>query len=104
MTQIKQDHLDYAYIEKLKAKNERQLIAMNNTIEKEIVKLKAEKARIDNKLYEKSRKKHFIKDAIMEKWREPSKELLEAIQEVKKGEVISFDNHQQAMDYLNAEN
>lgn len=40
----------------------------------------------------------------MEKWRTPSKELLQAINEVKNNEVISFENHKDAMEYLNAEN
>lgn len=102
--QEKQDTLDYAYIEKLKTKSERQLKTMLDTLEKETIKITAEKEKLENRLKEKIKRGHFIKDALMEKWRTPSKELLEAIKEVEKGEVVSFDNHQQAMDYLNAEN
>lgn len=95
---------DCVYIEKLKSKSERQLKLMLDTLEKETIKITAEKTRIENKLKEKIKKSHFVKDALMEKWRTPSPELLESIKEVERGEVISFENHQQAMDYLNAEN
>lgn len=102
ITQTKQDNTDYAYIEKLKTKSERQLKTMLDTLEKEAEKIKAEKIKLEDKLKEKIKKGHFVKDALMEKWRTPSAELLEAIKEVERGEVVSFDNHQQAMDYLNA--
>lgn len=104
MTQAQIDNADYIYIEKLKEKSERQLKVMLDTLEKETIKIAAEKTRIENKLKEKIKKSHFVKDALMEKWRTPSKELLEAINEVKNNEVISFDNHKDAMEYLNAEN
>ena len=104
MTQAQIDNADYIYIEKLKEKSERQLKIMLDTLEKETIKIAAEKTRIENKLKEKIKKSHFVKDALMEKWRTPSKELLEAINEVKNNEVISFDNHKDAMEYLNAEN
>lgn len=104
ITQTKQDNADYAYIERLKTKSERQLKTMLNTLEKEATKLEAEKARLEYRLNEKIKKGHFVKDALMEKWRTPSAELLEAIKEVERGEVVSFDNHQKAMEYLNAEN
>jgi hypothetical protein len=104
MTQAQIDNADYIYIEKLKEKSERQLKVMLDTLEKETIKIAAEKTRIENKLKEKIKKSHFVKDALMEKWRTPSKELLEAIKEVKNNEVISFDNHKDAMEYLNAEN
>lgn len=103
IAQTKQDNADYAYIEKLKTKSERQLKVMLDTLAKETIKIKAEKSKLEDRLREKIKKEHFIKDALMEKWRTPSPELLEAIKEVERGEVISFDNHQQAMDYLNAE-
>ena len=103
MAQTKQDEADYAYIEKLKSKSERQLKTMLDTLEKEAIKIKTEKTRLEDKLADKIKKGHFVKDALMEKWRTPSAELLEAIKEVENGEVVSFDNHQQAMDYLNAE-
>ncbi|HEC1770841.1 TPA: hypothetical protein R1738_001442 [Campylobacter lari] len=76
-TQQKQEDLDYLYIEKLKTKSERQLKVMLDTLEKEIVKIQAEKTKLENKLKDKIKKEHFIKDALMEKWRTPSKELLE---------------------------
>ena len=104
MTQAQIDNADYIYIEKLKEKSERQLKVMLDTLEKETIKITAEKTKIENKLKEKIKKSHFVKDALMEKWRTPSKELLEAINEVKNNEVISFDNHKDAMEYLNAEN
>lgn len=103
-TQEKQDKLDYAYIEKLGKKSERQLTKILNTLDKEIIKITIEKEKIERKLNEKIKKKHFVKDALMEKWRTPSEELLEAINEVKNNEVISFENHKDAMEYLNAEN
>ena len=103
-TQTKQDDLDYAYIKKLKTKSEKQLKVMLDTLEKKAIKITAEKVKLENNLKETIKRGHFIKDALMERWRTPSKELLEAIKEVERGEVVSFDNHQQAMDYLNAEN
>lgn len=103
MTQEKQDNLDNIYIEKLKTKSERQLKIMLDTLEKEAEKIKAEKTKLEDKLKEKIKKGHFVKDAIMDKWRTPSEELLEAIEGVKRGDVISFATHQEAMDYLNAE-
>lgn len=103
MLQTKQNASDCAYIEKLKTKNEKQLKMLLESLEKEIKKIETEKTKIENKLKNKIKKEHFIKDAIMEKWRTPNAELLSAIKEVENGEVVSFDTHQQAMDYLNAE-
>lgn len=103
-TQQKQEALDYAYIAKLKTKSERQLKTMLDTIEKEAEKIQAEKTRLEDKLKEKIKKGHFVKDALMEKWRTPSPQLSRAIQEVENGEIISCENHQQAMEYLNDEN
>ncbi|ANV97649.1 hypothetical protein BBW65_01980 [Helicobacter enhydrae] len=97
----RQDTLDQAYIEKLRTKNEKQLKGMMDALEKETMKINAEKKRIENKLNNRIRKKHFIQDALMEKWRTPSARLLNAIEEVERGEVVSFENHQQAMEYLN---
>lgn len=76
---------------------------MLDTLEKEAEKIKVEKSKLEDKLKEKIKKGHFVKDALMEKWCTPSPQLLEAIKEVERGEVVSFDNHQEAMDYLNAE-
>lgn len=104
MTQNKIDNTDYIYIEKLKAKSERQLKVMLDTLEKEAIKIKAEQTRLENKLKDKIKKGHFIKDALIEKWKTPSEQLLQAINEVKNNEVISFENHKDAMEYLNAEN
>lgn len=103
IAQTKQDNADYAFIEKLKTKSERQLKTMLDTLEKEAAKIEAEKSKLEYRLKEKIKRGHFVKDALMEKWRTPSKELLEAIEEVKRGEVVSLDNIQQAMEYLNAE-
>ena len=100
MTQAQIDNADYIYIEKLKEKSERQLKVMLDTLEKETIKITAEKTKIENKLKEKIKKSHFVKDLVA-----PYKnEDLEAINEVKNNEVISFDNHKDAMEYLNAEN
>ncbi|WP_265611676.1 hypothetical protein, partial [Campylobacter jejuni] len=55
------------------------------TLEKETIKIQAEKAKLENKLKDKIKKGHFVKDALMEKWRTPSAELLEAMQELKNG-------------------
>ncbi|WP_265611668.1 hypothetical protein, partial [Campylobacter jejuni] len=76
LAQEKQDNLDYIYIEKLKTKSERQLKVMLDTLEKETIKIQAEKAKLENKLKDKIKKGHFVKDALMEKWRTPSAELL----------------------------
>ena len=104
MTENKIDNADYIYIEKLKAKSERQLKVMLDTLEKEEIKIKAEQTRLENKLKDKIKKGHFIKDILIEKWRTPSEQLSQAINEVKNNEVISFENHKDAMEYLNAEN
>lgn len=88
IAQTKQENADYAYIEKLKTKSERQLKTMLDTLEKEAEKIKAEKVKLEDKLKEKIKKGHFVKDALMEKWRTPSPQLLEAIEEVKRGETI----------------
>lgn len=77
---------------------------MLDTLEKEITRIEAEKSRLEYRLKEKIKKGHFIKDTLMEKWRTPSNELLEVIKEVENGKVVSFDNMQQAMEYLNTEN
>ncbi|WP_265607347.1 hypothetical protein, partial [Campylobacter jejuni] len=62
-----------------------QLKVMLDTLEKETIKIQAEKAKLENKLKDKIKKGHFVKDALMEKWRTPSAELLEAMQELKNG-------------------
>ncbi|EAV9735610.1 hypothetical protein FSE31_09680, partial [Campylobacter coli] len=74
LAQEKQDNLDYIYIEKLKTKSERQLKIMLDNLEKEIIKIQAEKTKLENKLKDKIKKGHFVKDALMEKWRTPSAE------------------------------
>ncbi|WP_265607346.1 hypothetical protein, partial [Campylobacter jejuni] len=53
-------------IEKLKTKSERQLKVMLDTLEKETIKIQAEKAKLENKLKDKIKKGHFVKDALME--------------------------------------
>ncbi|EKH9391086.1 hypothetical protein PIF23_001722 [Campylobacter jejuni] len=85
LAQEKQDNSDYIYIEKLKTKSERQLKVMLDTLEKETIKIQAEKAKLESKLKDKIKKGHFVKDALMEKWRTPSAELLEAMQELENG-------------------
>ena len=100
ITQEKQDKLDYAYIEKLGKKSERQLTKILNTLDKEIIKITIEKEKIERKLNEKIKKKHFVKDVLMEKWRTPSEELLEAIKEIENGGGIlcnSFDEFKREM-------
>lgn len=97
MTQIKQDNADYAYIEKLRTKSERQLKIMLDTLEKETIKIKAEKTKLEDKLKEKIKKGHFVKDALMEKWRTPNPELLEAIKEVERGETTTYDSVDEMM-------
>ena len=82
------DEKDLDYIEKLKEKSERQLKVILDNLEKETIKIAAEKTRIENKLKEKIKKSHFVKDALMEKWRTPSKELLEAIDGAGEVEVM----------------
>ena len=97
VTQTKQDEADYAYIEKLKSKSERQLKTMLDTLEKEAIKIKTEKTRLEDKLADKIKKGHFVKDALMEKWRTPSAELLEAIKEVENGETTTYSNVDEMM-------
>ena len=65
---------------------------MLNTLNQEIIRIKAEQLKLENKLKEKIKKEHFVKDAIMEKWRTPSAELLEAIKEVENGETTRCNN------------
>lgn len=100
ITQEKQDKLDYAYIEKLGKKSERQLTTILNTLDKEIIKITIEKEKIESKLNEKIKKKHFVKDALMSQWRTPNDELLEAINEIKNGggtHCNSFDEFKREM-------
>lgn len=77
IAQTKQDNADYAFIEKLKTKSERQLKTMLDTLEKETTRIEAEKSKLEFRLKEKIKKGHFIKDALMEKWRTPSDELFQ---------------------------
>ena len=86
--------LDYEYIEKLKNKSERQLQTMLNNIEKEALKIELEKSKLENKLKDKIKKGHFIKDALMERWRKPNNDLLEAMQEIKNGGGITCESMQ----------
>lgn len=97
LAQEKQDNSDYIYIEKLKTKSERQLKVMLDTLEKETIKIQAEKAKLENKLKDKIKKGHFVKDALMEKWRTPGAELLEAIEEVKRGETTTYNSVEEMM-------
>ena len=48
-------------------------------------------------------KRHLIQDAIMEKWREPSNELLEAIAEIERGEFIHCENFDEYLKAVNEE-
>lgn len=86
-----------SYVEKLQNKSERQLQTMLNSIEKETAKIEAEKNRLENKLKEKIKKGHLIKDALIEKWRTPSPELLEAIKEVKNGQTTKYNSVDEMM-------
>ncbi|MCI5633765.1 hypothetical protein [Helicobacter sp.] len=79
----KQEKLDYAYIAELKTKSEKELRKMLDSIEEEQTEL--------------IKKGHFIKDALMEKWRTPSEELLEAIEEVKRGETYKCSSGQEML-------
>lgn len=65
---------------------------MLNTLNQEIIRIKAEQLKLENKLKEKIKKEHFVKDTIMGKWRTPSAELLEAIKEVENGETTRYNN------------
>lgn len=98
----KQNELNNTYIEKLKLKDERQLKKMLDTLEKEVLKITLEQARLKSKLDDKIKKGHFIKDELMERWRTPNSNLLKAIDEVKNGEVETFSSHKEAMEFLNA--
>lgn len=97
IAQTKQDNADYAFIEKLKTKSERQLKTMLDTLEKETTRIEAEKSKLEFRLKEKIKKGHFIKDALMEKWRTPSDELLEAIKEVERGETTIYNSVDEMM-------
>lgn len=97
MIEQKQDELDSAYIEKLKTKSERELKKILDTLEKETIKITAEKTRLENKIRDRIKKGHFVKDALMEKWRTPNKELLEAIEEVERGETTTYNNVDEMM-------
>lgn len=86
-----------SYVEKLQNKSERQLQTMLNNIEKETAKIEAEKNRLENKLKEKIKKGYLIKDALIEKWRTPSDELLEAIKEVENGQTTKYSSVDEMM-------
>ena len=92
MTTERQDKLDYEYIDKLKTKSERQLKMMLDSLGKQKTKLIAEQTKLQNRINDKIKKEHFIKDALMEKWRTPSKELLEAIKEVQSGQTTTYNS------------
>ena len=66
-----------------KTKSEKELRKMLDSIEEEQTEL--------------IKKGHFIKDALMEKWRTPSEELLEAIEEVKRGETYKCSSGQEML-------
>lgn len=92
-----QDELDSIYIEKLKTKSERELKKLLDTLEKETIKITAEKIRLENKIKDRIKKGHFVKDALMDKWRTPSADLSEAIEEVKRGETTTYNNVDEMM-------
>ena len=97
------DEKDLEYIEKLRVKNNRQLSVLLNTMEKNILKIKLDRIKLDNKLNEAEKKCHFVKDILMERWRQPSQELLEAIKEVENGETTIYDSVDDMMKDLNNE-
>ena len=100
MIQESQEALDYAYIEELKTKSEKQLRIMLDNIDEEIEKTQAEKARIENKLKETIKKGHFVKDVLMEKWRTPRESLLNAIKEIENGECETYDTVEEAIEAM----
>lgn len=81
--------------------SERQLKKMLDTTESKEAKLKAEFFALKAKIKAIVEKRHLIQDAIMQKWREPSDELLEAIAEIERGEFIHCENFDE---YLKAVN
>ena len=93
MLQINKDRNDYKYIEKLKDKSERQLLNLKESIKKRLIKIEAEKEKLDLQFQENLKKEHFVKDALMDLWRTPNQELLKAIEEVQKGEVETYKNY-----------
>ncbi|MBK3505325.1 hypothetical protein JJB28_09735 [Campylobacter fetus subsp. venerealis] len=66
-------------------KFENELIRIKTKFENETTKIK-------NQLEKIIQEKHLIKDAIMEKWRKPSDELLEAIKEVENGQTTKYND------------
>lgn len=100
ITEKMQEEHDYRYMEKLNSKNERQLKAMLDSLSKEIAKLNADKTRLDRKLKERTKRQHFIKNALMDMWREPSQELKEAIREVQNGEDSEYNSVSSMMEDL----
>ena len=97
MTTERQDKLDYDYIDKLKGKSERQLKTMLDSLGKQKTKLMTEQTKLQNRINDKIKKEHFIKDALMEKWRTPSKEFLEAIKEVQSGQTTTYNSVDEMM-------
>ena len=97
MTTERQDKLDYDYIDKLKGKSERQLKTMLDSLGKQKTKLMTEQTKLQNRINDKIKKEHFVKDALMEKWRTPSKELLEAIKEVQSGQTTTYNSVDEMM-------
>lgn len=83
--------------------SERQLKKMLDTTESREAKLKAEFLALKAKVKTIVEKRHLIQDAIMEKWREPSNELLEAIAEIERGEFIHCENFDEYLKAVNEE-
>ena len=102
MTQTRQKEANEAYIKKLETKSERQLKTMLDILEKEVKKIEAEKLKLEAKKKDKIDKGHFIKDALMEKWRN-SQEILEAKKEVERGETTTYNNVDEMMKDLKNE-
>lgn len=78
--------------EKYVSMSERQLKSLLATTSKKIAEFKANIRANEIKMQNTIKKEHLIKDALMEKWRQPSDELKEAIREVENGETTTYDN------------
>lgn len=87
-------------LKKYNSYNERQLKKLLDNTEKERSKFESELKRIENKIKNIDKRKFFIQDALIQKWRNPSQELQNAINEVKNGETVEFSSIQEAKAYM----
>ena len=71
--------------------SERELRKKLSAVESKELKFTSELKKLKSQIKLNAEQKYLIQDAIMEKWRQPSNELLQAISEVENGEVETYE-------------